>query len=134
MLSAIFELTAGEGLISSLFRRTAAINEAAIKMALFTFFPSLLPLLPAFCSRQLLLGQGAPLKTSLGLYRNAVQQHEQLTLTESLGGGSDLSGWECSSCGSIARQLIVQLHFLHLTTQADGNLELTPNIAQIIGE
>jgi hypothetical protein len=68
MLSAIFELTTGDGLISSLFRRTAAISEAAIKTALFTFFASLLlPLSPALYSRQLLLGQGPPLKTSLGL-------------------------------------------------------------------
>ncbi len=40
MLSSILELTDGEDLISSLFKRTAAISEAAIKMALFAFFDS----------------------------------------------------------------------------------------------
>jgi hypothetical protein len=65
MLSAILEMTAGEGLISSLLRRTAAINEAAIRIALFALFVSLLfllwpLLLPALSSRQLLLGRGDP--------------------------------------------------------------------------
>jgi hypothetical protein len=71
MLSAILETTAGDDLISSRLSRTAAINEAAIRMALFIFFVSslLLPVLPALRSRQLLLGlgQGLPLKTSTAL-------------------------------------------------------------------
>jgi hypothetical protein len=69
MLSAILETTAGDGLISSLLSRTAAINEAAIRMALLILFVSslLLPVLPALRSRQLSLGQGLPLKTSTAL-------------------------------------------------------------------
>jgi hypothetical protein len=42
MLSAIFEWTLGEDLISSLFNRTAAMSEAAIRRTAFGFFSSLL--------------------------------------------------------------------------------------------
>jgi len=68
MLSAIFAVTDGEGLISSRFRRTAAINEAATNTAVFGFFsPLLLGRLSAFrLSGQLLLGDGDPLKMSEG--------------------------------------------------------------------
>src|SRR6266436_4975442 len=45
-----------------------------------------------------------------------------------------LSGCECSSWGSIARQVIVQPHFLHFTTQADGSFECAPIMPSIIGE
>lgn len=40
MESSILELTTGEGLISSLAKRTAAIIEAAIRIALFAVFAS----------------------------------------------------------------------------------------------
>jgi hypothetical protein len=42
MLSAIFEYTTGDGLISSRFNRTAAISEAAMKRTAFGFFASLI--------------------------------------------------------------------------------------------
>jgi hypothetical protein len=41
MLSAIFECTTGDGLISSRFNRTAAISDAAINKAAFGFCSSL---------------------------------------------------------------------------------------------
>lgn len=66
MLSAIFAVTDGEGLISSRFRRTAAMKEAATNTAVFGFFSAL-----SFrgtssfrLSRQVLLGDGEPLKMS----------------------------------------------------------------------
>jgi hypothetical protein len=49
-----------------------------------------------------------------------------VTSTGCCGAGSDLSGSACSVCGSTARQVIVQLHFLHLTTQACGSPENVP--------
>jgi hypothetical protein len=55
-------------------------------------------------------------------------------VTVSCGGGSAFSGSECSMCGSMARQLIVQPHFLHFTTQALGSPTLRPVISTIIGE
>ena len=72
-------------------------------------------------ARQLALGPGGPLNTSAGLYRYAAQQHEQVTTTVSCGGGSAFSGSACSICASMARQLTVQPHFLHFTTQAVGS-------------
>jgi len=42
-------------------------------------------------------------------------------MTVSWGGGSAFSGSACSSCESIARQVMVQPHFLHFTTQAAGS-------------
>ncbi len=45
-----------------------------------------------------------------------------------------MSGSACSMCGSIARQLIVQPHFLHFTTQAEGSPKFRPVISAIIGE
>jgi hypothetical protein len=116
MLSEIFAVTEGDGLISSRFSRTAAMREAAMRIAEFGFFSSSLligapPLLPASalrCSKQVLLGAGWPLKISVGLYRKAVQQQEQLTITGCCGAGSALSGSACSVCGSTARQVTVQ--------------------------
>ena len=55
-------------------------------------------------------------------------------MTASRGGGSALSGCECSVCGSMARQLIVQPHFLHLPTQATGSPGLRSVITAMIGE
>jgi hypothetical protein len=68
MLSAIFAVTDGEGLISSRFKRTAAMKEAATSTALFGFFsPLLLGRLSAFrLSGQVLLGDGDPLNMSDG--------------------------------------------------------------------
>jgi hypothetical protein len=40
MLSAIFAVTDGDGLISSRFSRTAAISEAAIRITAFDLFSS----------------------------------------------------------------------------------------------
>jgi hypothetical protein len=74
-------------------------------------------------SKQRLLGAGWPLNISLGPYRKAVQQQEQLTITGCCGAGSALSRSACSVCGSMARQVTVHLHFLHFTTQASGNSE-----------
>jgi hypothetical protein len=71
MLSAIFEYTAGEDLISSRFSCTAAINEAAINSTEFGLFASLFLLSLALSllrfREQLLPGLGGPLKTSFGL-------------------------------------------------------------------
>ena len=93
----------------------------------------LLALLTLRFARQLALGPGGPLNTSAGLYRYAAQQQEQVTTTVSCGGGSALSGSACSICASMARQLTVQPHFLHFTTQAVGSPSplVTPTI---IGE
>src|SRR6266498_4898931 len=55
-------------------------------------------------------------------------------MTVSWGGGSALSGSECSTCGSMARQLMVQPHFLHFTTQATVSPKFRPAIPAIIGE
>ena len=49
-----------------------------------------------------------------------------MTITGCCGAGSDLAGSECSVCGSRARHVIVQLHFLHFTTHAVDNPEGTP--------
>jgi hypothetical protein len=136
ILSAIFAVTDGDGLISSRFNRTAAMKEAAISTAAFDLLSlvwlTLLLLTPSiFCrSGQALLGDGCPLNTSVGLYRKALQQQEQLTTTSSRGGGSDFVGSERSSWGSMARQVIVQLHFLHLTTHAAGSPEDIPVMTQ----
>jgi hypothetical protein len=136
MLSAIFAVTDGDGLISSRFNRTAAMKEAAIRTAAFDLLSlvwlTLLLLTPSiFCrSGQVLLGDGCPLNTSVGLYRKALQQQEQLTTTSSRGGGSDFVGSDRSSWGSMARQVIVQLHFLHLTTHAAGSPDDMPIIAR----
>jgi len=109
-----------------------------MSIAAFGFSSLLLLLLrasPFRFSRQAELGDGGPLKTSARLYLYAVQQQEQATITECAGGGSHLSGSECSVCGSTARQVTVQPHFLHLTTQAWGSAGRTPVIARtIIGE
>jgi len=69
MLSAIFAVTDGEGLISSRFRRTAAMKEAASSTAVFGFFSALsFRGLSTFrLSGQVLLGDGDPLKMSDGL-------------------------------------------------------------------
>jgi hypothetical protein len=71
MLSAIFEWTIGEDLISSRFSRTAAMREAAMSIAELAFLSSslLLGAFPLRLARQALLGDGAPLNTSVGLYR-----------------------------------------------------------------
>jgi len=68
MLSAIFAVTDGEGLISSRFRRTAAINEAATSTAVFGFFSALsFRGISTFrLSGQALLGDGDPLNMSDG--------------------------------------------------------------------
>jgi hypothetical protein len=68
MLSAIFAVTDGEGLISSRFRRTAAIKEAATNTAVFAFFwsPSLRRVSIFRLSGQVLLGDGGPLNMSDG--------------------------------------------------------------------
>jgi hypothetical protein len=68
MLSAIFAETDGEGRISSRFRRTAAMKEAATSTAVFGFFSALsFRELSTFrLSRQALLGDGDPLKMSDG--------------------------------------------------------------------
>jgi hypothetical protein len=68
MLSAIFAVTDGEGLISSRFRRTAAIKEAATNTAVFAFFSALsLRRVSTFrLSEQVLLGDGGPLNMSDG--------------------------------------------------------------------
>jgi hypothetical protein len=136
ILSAIFAVTDGEGLISSRFSRTAAMKEAAISIAAFgllsLFWLALFSFVPSTFRRsgQVLLGDGCPLNTSVGLYRKALQQQEQLTTTSSRGGGSDFVGSERSSWGSTARQVIVQLHFLHLTTHAAGSPEDMPIMAE----
>ncbi len=70
MLSAIFAVTDGDGRISSLFSRTAAISEAAMSITAFDLFSSLLLLLlasPLRRSEHVLLGDGGPLNTSVGL-------------------------------------------------------------------
>ena len=113
-------------MISSRFSRTAAMRDAAISNTEFGLFASLLlevlALLEALrLPEQFILGPGWPLNTSAGLYRYALQQHEQVTMTVSLGGGSALSGSTCSIWGSMARQLMVQPHFLHFTSQAAGS-------------
>ena len=77
MLSAIFEWTTGEGLISSRFSPTAAMSDATIRRAALGFLSSSL-LLGFPRSQQLLLGPGCPLNTSAGLYLYAAQQHEQV--------------------------------------------------------
>jgi hypothetical protein len=68
MLSAIFAVTDGEGLISSRFRRTAAMKEAATSTAVFGFFsaPSFRELSTFRLSRQALFGDGDPLNMSDG--------------------------------------------------------------------
>jgi hypothetical protein len=68
MLSAIFAVTDGEGLISSRFRRTAAMKEAATSTAVFGFFSGLsFRGISVFrLSGQVLLGDGDPLKMSDG--------------------------------------------------------------------
>jgi len=136
MLSEIFAVTDGEGLISSRLSRTAAIKDAAIRIAAFCRFSLLLGLFEVFSifrrSGQVLLGDGWPLKTSAGLYRNALQQHEQLTMTASCGGGSDFAGSEYSIWGSMARQLMVQLHFLQRTTHAAGSPDEMPIMTDIV--
>ncbi len=134
MLSAILAYTAGEDLISSRFSRTAAIKEAAINSTEAGLLASLLlfGMLLRFRA-QLAPGLGGALKTSPGLYRYAVQQQEQVTMTVSSGGGSDFSGSACSRCESMARQVTVQAHFLHLTTHADGSATGTVTKG-IIGE
>ena len=68
MLSAIFAVTDGEGLISSRFRRTAAIKEAATNTAVFGFFSALSfrGISTLRLSGQVLLGDGDPLKMSDG--------------------------------------------------------------------
>jgi hypothetical protein len=140
ILSAIFAVTDGEGLISSRFSRTAAMKEAAISIAAFVllslFWLALFSLVPSVFRRsgQVLLGDGCPLNTSVGLYRKALQQQEQLTTTSSRGGGSDFVGSERSSWGSMARHVIVQRHFLHLTTHAAGSPEDIPIMAEHLGE
>jgi hypothetical protein len=135
MLSAIFALTTGDDFISSRFKRTAAISEAAMSKTESGLFASLLllALLTLRFARQLALGPGGPLNTSAVLDRYAAQQQEQVTTTVSCGGGSALSGSACSICASMARQLTVQPHFLHFTTQAVGSPSplVTPTI---IGE
>src|SRR5207248_2095215 len=55
-------------------------------------------------------------------------------MTVSRGGGSAFSGSECSMCWSMGRQLVVQPHFLPLTTQALGRPKFRPVIPAIIGE
>lgn len=68
ILSAIFEYTAGDDLISSGFNRTAAISEAAMSSTEFGLLPRLL-LLGMLLLRfrlQLAPGLGGPLKTSFG--------------------------------------------------------------------
>jgi hypothetical protein len=136
ILSAIFAVTEGDGLISSLFNRTAAMKEAAISIAAFGLLSlvwlALFSLVPSIFRRseQVLLGDGCPLNTSVGLYRKALQQQEQLTTTSSRGGDSDFVGSEHSSWGSMARQVMVQLHFLHLTTHAAGSADDMPIIAR----
>jgi hypothetical protein len=82
---------------------------------------------------QLALGPGGPLNTSAGLYRYAAQPQEQVTTTQSCGAGSALSGSACSLCPWMARQLIVQPHFLHFTSQAVGNASSLVTLT-IIGE
>lgn len=73
MLSAIFAVTEGDALISSLFSRTAAMREAAMSITELGFFSSLLLLLLLASlfrlPRQAILGDGGPLKTSVELYR-----------------------------------------------------------------
>jgi len=68
MLSAIFAVTDGEGLISSRFKRTAAMKEAATNTAEFGFFSALSFRGPSTfrLSGQLLLGDGDPLNMSDG--------------------------------------------------------------------
>jgi hypothetical protein len=68
MLSAIFADTEGEGRISSRFRRTAAIKEAATNTAVFGFFSALsFRGISTFrLSGQVLLGDGGPLNMSDG--------------------------------------------------------------------
>ena len=69
MLSAIFEQTIGDDLISSRLSRTAAMRDAAMSIAAFGFFSSLLLRAPPFrFSRQAVLGDGGPLNTSARLY------------------------------------------------------------------
>jgi hypothetical protein len=62
MLSEIFAVTDGEGLISSRFSRTAAIKDAAMRIAAFCRFSLLLGLFDVFSifrrSGQVLLGDG----------------------------------------------------------------------------
>jgi len=81
MLSAIFEYTIGDDLISSLLSRTAAMSDAAIRRTALGRFSSSLLGFPR--SEQLLLGLGGPLNTSAGLYLYAAQQHEHVTVTVS---------------------------------------------------
>jgi hypothetical protein len=68
MPSAIFAVTDGEGLISSRFRRTAAIKEAATSTAVFVFFSvlSFRGISTLRLSGQALLGDGDPLNMSDG--------------------------------------------------------------------
>ncbi len=68
MLSAIFAVTDGEGLISSRFKRTAAMKEAATSTAVFGFFSvlSFRGFSTFRLSGQVLLGDGEPLKMSDG--------------------------------------------------------------------
>ena len=68
MLSAIFDCTAGEDLISSLLSRTAAIKEAAISRAAVGFSSFLLLLVSGLrCSEHVLLRADCPLNTSAEL-------------------------------------------------------------------
>jgi hypothetical protein len=110
--------------------KDAAISTAAFGFVSLVWF-SLLLRVPSIFRRSghVLLGDGCPLNTSLGLYRKALQQQEQVTITDSWGGGSDLAGSECSSWGSMARQLMVQAHFLHRTTHAAGSPDDMPIMA-----
>lgn len=68
-MSAILAVTDGDGLISSLFSRTAAMSEAATSIAAFDLFSSgLLVVVSSLrCTEHVLLGDGCPLNTSAGL-------------------------------------------------------------------
>ena len=69
ILSAIFAVTDGDGRISSVLSRTAAMSEAAMSIAAFDLFSSrLLFVVPSLrCAEHVLLGDGRPLNTSAGL-------------------------------------------------------------------
>jgi hypothetical protein len=69
MLSAIFAVTDGGGLISSLFSPTAAISEAAMSITAFDLFSSRLLSLasPLRRTEHVLLRHGCPLNTSAAL-------------------------------------------------------------------
>ena len=69
ILSAIFAVTDGDDLISSLFSRTAAMSEAAMSITAFDLFSSglLIVVSSLRCAEHVLLGDGRPLNTSAGL-------------------------------------------------------------------